>query len=83
MSSHFTFSQATTAWHRFATLPWCRWQCRVSGFYYRHVTAPVSFWVACGQPVGFRPQLPWWQPFVFSYLSLTGWVLRHRHERPV
>ena len=83
MSSHFTFSQATTAWHRFATLPWCRWQCRVSGFYYRHVTAPVSFWVTCGQPPEFRPQLPWWQPFVFSYLRLTGWLRWPRRERSV
>jgi len=87
MSSHFKFSQATAAWHRFATMfgpaqrAWWRWQCRVSGFYYRHVTAPVSFWVACGQPVGFRPQLPWWQPFVFSYLRLTGWLRARRPER--
>ena len=83
MSSHFTFSQATAVWHRFAIVPWQRWQCRVSGFYYRHVTAPVSFWVACGQPPEFRPQLPWWQPFVFSYLRLTGWIRARRPERPV
>ena len=83
MSSHFISSQATAAWHRFAVVPWWRWQCRVSGFYYRHVTLPVQFWVACGQPPEFRPQLPWWQPFVFSYLSITGWVRRPHRERPV
>jgi hypothetical protein len=53
------------------------------GFYYRRVTVPVSFRVACGQPAAFRPALQWWQPFVFSYLNITGWVLRHRREPPV
>ena len=83
MSSHFISSQATAAWHRFAVVPWWRWQCRVSGLYYRRVTLPVSFWVACGCPPEFQPQLPWWQPFVFSYLSITGWVRRPRRQRPV
>jgi hypothetical protein len=27
-----------------------------------------------GQPAPFRPALPWYQPFVFSYLSITGWA---------
>ena len=89
MSSHFTFSQTTAAWHRFATLfgpaqrAWQRWQSTVSGLYYQRVTLPLQFWVACGQPPEFRPQLPWWQPFVFSYLSITGWVRRPHRERPV
>jgi len=83
MSSHFISSQATAAWHRFAVVPWWRWQCRVSGLYYRRVTLPVSFWVACGCPPEFQPQLPWWQPFVFSYLRLTGWLRAHRPEGPV
>ena len=83
MSSHFISSQATAAWHRFAVVPWWRWQCRVSGLYYRRVTLPVSFWVACGCLPEFQPQLPWWQPFVFSYLRLTGWLRAHRPEGPV
>jgi hypothetical protein len=76
MSSHFISSQATAAWHRFAIVPWLRWQGHVSGFYFHRVTVPVSFWLACGRPAAFRPQLPWWQPFVFSYLRLTGWLSR-------
>ena len=44
----------------------------------RRVTLPVQLWRACGQPAAFRPQLPWWQPFVFSYLSVTGWLRRPR-----
>ena len=81
MSSHHTSSQATRAWHHLVVIRWERWQSAVSGLYYRRVTAPVAFWRACGQPAAFRPQLPWWQPFVFSYLSITGWVRRSRHQQ--
>ena len=62
---------------------WQRLQSRISGFYYQRVTVPVQFWVACGRPPGFRPRLPWWQPYVFAWLSVTGWVRvprRRRHE---
>jgi hypothetical protein len=78
MSSHFTSSQATRAWHVLVIIRWQRWQSAVSGLYFHRVTAPVSFWVACGCPAAFRPALPWWQPFVFSYLSVTGWLRRKR-----
>ena len=80
MSSHFTSSQATRAWHCLVVIRWQRWQSVVSGLYYHRVTAPVSFWVACGCPAVFRPALPWWQPFVFSYLSVTGWLRRSRRQ---
>jgi hypothetical protein len=60
-----------------------RWQSAVSGLYYRRVTLPVQFWRACGQPPAFRPALPWWQPFVFAYLSVTDWLRRSLLEQPV
>jgi hypothetical protein len=83
MSSHHTSSQATSAWHSHVVIRWHRWQSAVSGLYYRRVTLPVTFWLACGSPAAFRPSLPWWQPFVFRYLHLTGWLRRPRRERPV
>ena len=78
MSSHFTFSQVARRWYLTVGIRWQRWQCRVSGLYFRRVTQPVRFWVACGRPAAFRPSLPWWQPFVFGYLSITGWPRRQR-----
>ena len=74
MRAHFISSQVARRWHVLVVVQWQRWQSVVSGLYYRRVTAPVQFWVALGQPAGFAPRLPWWQPFVFSYLSLTGWL---------
>ena len=52
---------------------WQRFQCRVAGFYFHRVSLPVQFWRACGCPPAFRPRLPWWQPFVFAWLRLSGW----------
>ena len=40
--------------------------------YFRRVTEPCIFWRACGCPPQFRPSLPWWQPFAWRWLSLTG-----------
>jgi len=51
---------------------WERFQGRVAGFYFQRVTLPVRFWVACGSPVQFRPRLPWWQPFVWRWLVISG-----------
>jgi hypothetical protein len=61
---------------------WQRWQSAVAALYVRRVTQPVQLWLACGRPAAFQPQLPWWQPFVSSYLSVTDWVRRPRHQRP-
>ena len=71
--------------HRFSLVGvyWQRWQSAVAALYSRRVTQPVQFWLACGRPAAFRPSLPWWQPLVYSYLSLTGWVRRPRRERRV
>ena len=51
---------------------WERFQGRVAGFYFQRVTLPVRFWVACGSPQQFRPRLPWWQPFVWRWLVISG-----------
>ena len=69
-------SRAARRWHLTVGIRWQRWQSAVSGLYYRRVTLPVQLWRSCGQPAAFRPALPWWQPFVFSYLSVTGWLRR-------
>jgi len=45
--------------------------------YYQRVTVPVQFWVVLGGPEQFRPQLPWWQPFVYRWLVITGWRRRY------
>ena len=66
---------------RYVRIHWQRWQCSVAGLYHQRVTLPVQFWVACGQPAGFAPRLPWWQSFVYRYLVITGW-LRPSRPRP-
>jgi hypothetical protein len=48
----------------------------ISERYYWLVEFPVGFWVACGCPRGFRPQLPWWHRLAWQYLLLTGWRRR-------
>jgi len=53
---------------------WERFQCRVARFYFLRVTSPVEVWVALGRPRQFRPRLPWWQPLVFAWLRLSGWL---------
>jgi hypothetical protein len=74
------YSRAARRWHILVGVRWQRWQSAVSALYFRRVTLPLQLWRACGQPSQFRPQLPWWQPFVFSYLSVTGWLRRSRHR---
>ena len=60
-------------WH---CLVWVRWQRWVLGpvavLYFRRVTFPVRFWLACGAPQPFRPRLPWWQPLLLVLLRLLG-----------
>ena len=51
---------------------WERLQGCICRFYFQRVTLPVRFWVACGSPEQFRPRLPWWQPFVWRWLVISG-----------
>ena len=57
---------------------------RVERFYLRRVHRPVHQWRRFG---GGPPVLPWWQPFVFRFLSLVGGRfpvrLRRGQQRPV
>jgi hypothetical protein len=73
-----TLTQSSQAGTSHVRAAWLRWQSQVSGLYYRRVTEPVQLWRAVGRLPEFRPQLPWWQPFVWRYLVLTGW----RPSRP-
>ncbi|HUZ06001.1 MAG TPA: hypothetical protein VMV89_00780 [Candidatus Paceibacterota bacterium] len=41
----------------------------------------ASFAIQRAAGAAFRPALPWWQPFVFAYLSITGWVRRPRRQQ--
>ena len=84
MRAQSTVSRAARRWHTLVGVRWLRWQSAVSRLYYQRVTFPVQAWVACGQLEQFRPSLPWWQPFVWQYLHITGWVrVSRRSERPV
>ena len=69
---------------RYVRIHWLRLQSRISGAYFQRVTFPVQCWVACGRLPQFRPSLPWWQPFVWRWLVITGWVRpSRRREYPV
>ena len=69
---------------RYVRIHWLRWQCAVAALYFRRVTYPAQVWLAAGQPPQFRPHIPWWQPFVWYYLSYTGWLRASRRRgRPV
>ena len=76
MRAHTQSTWAARRWHSLVGIRWSRWQCRVAAFYFQRVTLPLQWWVGCGRPPQFRPQLPWWQPFVWRYLCLTGWLRR-------
>jgi len=65
-------SRAARRWHSLVGVRWLRWQGRVSALYQQRVTLPVQYWQAFGCPSEFTPQLPWWQPFVWRYLVITG-----------
>ena len=67
---------------RYVRIHWLRWQGAVASLYFRRVTLPLRFWVALGQPEQFRPQLPWWRPFVWRWLVITGWVRPSRRREP-
>ena len=65
---------------RYVRIHWSRWQSRVAALYAQRVTQPVQLWVALGRPAQFRPQLPWWQPFIWRWLVITGWVRPSRRR---
>lgn len=78
------YSRATRRWHSLVGVRWQRLQSHISGAYFQRVTQPLQFWHALGRPSQFRPSLPWWQPFVWRWLVVTGWVRpSRRRERPV
>jgi hypothetical protein len=68
---------AVRRWQVLVGVRWQWFQCRVTGFYFRRFIMPIRLWQACGCPAQFRPQVPWWQPFVWFWLSITGW---RQHE---
>ena len=70
---HLQSGWAARRWQSLVGVRWQRWQCRVAAFYFHRVSLPVQFWRAAGCPSQFRPRLPWWQPFVWSWLVLSGW----------
>ena len=59
---------------------WFRLQSRIASFYAQRITQPWQFWHALGCLPECRPALPWWQPWVYRWLVLTGWV-QHRPRR--
>jgi hypothetical protein len=71
---HFQVGRAARRWQSLVGVRWQRWQCRVAAFYFHRVSLPVQFWRAAGCPSQFRPRLPWWQPLVWRWLRLSGWL---------
>ena len=71
---HLQSGWAARRWQSLVGVRWQRWQCRVAAFYFHRVSLPVQFWRAAGCPPQFRPRLPWWQPFVWRWLHLSGWL---------
>ena len=74
MRAQSIVGRAARRWHLLVGIRWERWQCAFAARYYQRVTLPLQFWHALGCPSSWRPQLPWWQPFVWRYLVLTDWV---------
>ena len=61
--------------------PWLRCQGAISALYFQRVTLPQQLWRACGRPPQFRPSVPWWQPFVWRWLVLSGWLRPARRRQ--
>ena len=78
---HLQSGWAARRWQSLVGVRWQRFQCRVAAFYFHRVSLPVQFWRAAGCPPQFRPRVPWWQPFVWRWLVLSGW-LRPSRQRP-
>ena len=87
MRAPSTYTRATRQvairWYLLVGIRWQRLQGRISGFYFRRVTEPWQFWHALGCPQQFTPRIPWWQPWVYRWLVLTGWVRPQRRQRRV
>jgi hypothetical protein len=63
-----------TALLLYVRIHWQRLQSCIASRYHRRVTQPLQFWLALGRPPFLRPRLPWWQPLVWRWLVITGWV---------
>ena len=79
MRAPSTYTRVT----RQVAIRWERLQGRIAGFYFQRVTQPWQFWYALGCPSECRPRIQWWQPFVYRWLVLTGWVRPPRRQRRV
>jgi hypothetical protein len=79
---HLQRGWAARRWHPLVGVRWQRFQCRVAAFYFQRVSLPVQWWRAAGCPPQFRPRLPWWQPFVWRWLVLSGWLPARRQRPP-
>ena len=62
---------ARRQWYLVVGIRWQRFQGPILALYFRRVTEPVRIWRAFGCPSSWRPQLPWWQPFVWRWLVLS------------
>ena len=71
---------AARRWHTLVGIRWQRLQGRIAQCYFLRVTQPLQFWVAVGRPAAFRPSLPWWQPLVWHWLHITGWLPASRRR---
>ena len=71
MSTHSHLGRPAWLWQSVFTT-FAQLQQRLLTYYFHHVTLPFQFWLALGRPPQFRPQLPWWQPLAWRWLSLTG-----------
>lgn len=71
MSTHTRTAQPAWLWQSLFTTA-SQLQQRLLTHYYHHITLPFHFWRAMGRPPQFRPHLPWWQPFAWRWLSITG-----------
>ena len=71
---HFQVGRAARRWQVLVGVRWQWFQCRVAAFHFQRVSLPMQFWRACGFPSQFRPRLPWWLPFVWRWLVLSGWL---------
>ena len=74
--------QSSQATSRFSIrIHWFRFQSRVAALYSQRVTQPWELWRAFGCPPECMPRIPWWQPFVYRWLVVTGWVRMPRRQR--
>ncbi len=80
MSTITSVSQPASAGRVPLSAYWELLQCRIARHYFLRVTQPTELYLALGRPAWARPTLPWWQPFVWRWLVLSGWLTPHRRR---